>query len=138
MQEKPILWTDKKRPFLGLPLSFTRYTLTEEKLMISSGFFNKREEEIRLYRIEDVTLNRTLGERICGVGTIQTTRTVPPASSSETERQQLSLSAPTSFTQAGWAPTEQVQSSFTQRLSTPTVPLPPRISSLSTMKPTPV
>lgn len=70
MQEKPILWTDKKRPFLGLPLSFTRYTLTEEKLMISSGFFNKKEEEIRLYRIEDVTLNRTLGERICGVGTI--------------------------------------------------------------------
>ena len=27
-----LLWTDKKRPFLGLPWSFTRYTITPEKL----------------------------------------------------------------------------------------------------------
>lgn len=70
MEGSQILWTDKKRTFLGLPLSFTRYTLTEDKLLISTGFLNKKEEEIRLYRIIDVTLMRTFGDRICGVGTI--------------------------------------------------------------------
>ena len=64
------VWTDKKRSFLGLPLSFTRYTLYEEKLTISSGFLNKKEEEIRLYRIKDITLKRSLGERMLGLGTI--------------------------------------------------------------------
>ena len=64
------LWTDKKRPFLGLPISFTRYTLSEEKLCIETGFFNKKEEEIRLYRITDITLNRSFGERLFGLGTI--------------------------------------------------------------------
>jgi len=64
------LWTDKKRPFLGLPISFTRYTLTEEKLCIETGFLNKKEEEIRLYRIMDVTLHRSFGERLFGLGTI--------------------------------------------------------------------
>ena len=64
------VWTDKKRSFLGLPLSFTRYTLYKEKLTISSGFLNKREEEIRLYRIKDITLKRSLGERMLGLGTI--------------------------------------------------------------------
>ncbi|MBR3304845.1 MAG: PH domain-containing protein [Clostridia bacterium] len=65
-----VLWSDKKRTIFGLPLSFTRYTLTEDKLLISFGFLNKREEEIRLYRISDVTLRRTFGERILGLGTI--------------------------------------------------------------------
>ena len=64
------LWTDKKRPFLGLPLSFTRYTLSEEKLCIATGFFNRKEEEIRLYRITDLTLHRSFGERLFGLGTI--------------------------------------------------------------------
>lgn len=64
------IWKDRKRTFLGLPWSFTVYRLTEEKLFIETGFFNKKEEEIRLYRIMDLTLNRTLGQRIFGVGTI--------------------------------------------------------------------
>jgi len=64
------VWQDRKRTFLGLPWSFTRYYLTEEKLIVSTGFFNIREEEIRLYRILDLTLNRRLGERIFGLGTI--------------------------------------------------------------------
>ncbi len=64
------LWQDRKRPFLGLPLSFTSYKLTEEKLIIETGFLNKKEEEIRLYRIMDLTLNRPFGQRIFGVGTV--------------------------------------------------------------------
>ena len=46
------------------------YKLTEEKLLIETGFFSKKEEEIRLYRIMDLTLRRTFGQRLIGVGTI--------------------------------------------------------------------
>ena len=65
-----VVWSDRKRTLFGLPLSFTKYTITEEKLLIETGFFNKKEEEVRLYRIMDVTLNRSFGQRIFGVGTI--------------------------------------------------------------------
>lgn len=64
------IWRDKKRTFFGLPLSFTTYTITNDKLIIESGFLSKKEEEIRLYRILDITLNKPLGQRIFGVGTI--------------------------------------------------------------------
>ncbi len=65
-----VLWRERKRTLFGLPLSFTVYTLTETKLFIKTGFFNTKEEEIRLYRILDITLRRTLEERIFGLGTI--------------------------------------------------------------------
>ncbi len=64
------LWKDRKRTFLGLPWSFTKYSLTDERLFIEQGFLSKREDEIRLYRIMDVSLTRSLGQRIVGVGTI--------------------------------------------------------------------
>lgn len=38
--------------------------------MIDIGFLSRTEEEIRLYRITDVTLSRSLGERIFKLGTI--------------------------------------------------------------------
>ena len=64
------VWKDRKRTFLGLPWSFTRYFLKDEKLIIDTGFFSRNEEEIRLYRITDITLKRSLGERLFGLGTI--------------------------------------------------------------------
>lgn len=64
------LWNDRKRTFLGLPWSFTKYSLTEERLFIETGFLNKKEDEVRLYRITDVSLSRNLGQRIFGLGTI--------------------------------------------------------------------
>ena len=69
-QKKEAQWYDRKRTFLGLPLSFTRYYVHAEKLVVETGFFSLREEEIRLYRIMDITLRRSLGQRIFGVGTI--------------------------------------------------------------------
>ena len=65
-----ILWTDKKRPLFGLPLSFTRYTLFKDKLYTTVKFIAVNEEELRLYRIIDITLKKSLFERIFGVGTI--------------------------------------------------------------------
>lgn len=65
------VWKSRKRTlFLGLPFSFTKYSLTEEKLLIETGFFNKREEEVRLYRILDLSLNRSFAQRLAGLGTI--------------------------------------------------------------------
>ncbi len=64
------VWRERKRTIFGLPLSFTVYKLTDEKLYIESGFLSKKEEEIRLYRIMDLTLNMPLGQRMFGLGTI--------------------------------------------------------------------
>ena len=63
-------WMDRKRIIFGLPWSFTRYRLTDDKLIISTGLFSTKEEEIRLYRIMDVTLRRTFGDKLWGLGTI--------------------------------------------------------------------
>ncbi len=65
-----ILWTDKKRTLFGLPWSFTRYSLSEDRLFINTGLFTSVENEVRLYRILDVKLVRTLGQKIFGLGTI--------------------------------------------------------------------
>lgn len=65
-----IIWKDRKRTLFGLPLSFTKYSLTEDKLIIERGIFNRVEEEIRLYRILDFTLKRSFRERIFRLGTI--------------------------------------------------------------------
>lgn len=70
MSNNEFVWKDRKRTIFGLPLSFTVYKLTNDKLLIESGFLSKKEEEIRLYRIMDLTLNRPIGQRIFGVGTI--------------------------------------------------------------------
>ena len=70
MAETEIVWQDRKRNIFGLPWTFTKYRLTKEKLYIETGFLNKREEEIRLYRIMDLTLQRPLGQRLFGLGTI--------------------------------------------------------------------
>lgn len=64
-----VLWSDRLRR-LGLPLSFTRYRLTDERLFCETGFLNIREEEILLYRIRDLELKLTLGQRIFGVGSV--------------------------------------------------------------------
>ena len=69
-EKKTYLWKDRKRTFLGLPWSFTKYSLDEDRLYIKTGFFTSTEDEVRLYRITDVTLRRTLGQKLTGVGTI--------------------------------------------------------------------
>lgn len=64
-----LVWNDRKR-HLRMPLSFTRYSLSEDRLFVETGFFNLKEEEILLYRIRDITLTRSFGQRLLGVGTV--------------------------------------------------------------------
>lgn len=70
MTEGEFIWNDRKRNMFGLPWTFTTYHLSEKKLLIKSGFLSTKEEEVRLYRIMDVTLKTTLMDRIFGIGTI--------------------------------------------------------------------
>ena len=64
-----IIWKDRKRYF-GLPLSFTRYSLSDDRLFLSVGFLNIQDEEVLLYRIRDINTTRTLWQRLFGVGTV--------------------------------------------------------------------
>ena len=63
------LWHDRKRYF-GMPLSFTRYSLSEDRLFTSVGFLNIKDDEILLYRVRDIDTSRSLWQRIFGVGTV--------------------------------------------------------------------
>lgn len=63
------IWKDKKH-ILGLPISFTNYSISEDRLFVTVGFLNKNYEEILLYRIKDIKVKQTLGQRILGLGSI--------------------------------------------------------------------
>lgn len=71
MKKSDYIWCDRKRTIFGLPISFTVYKLTNEKLIIKTGIFTIHEEEIRLYRILDFTVEKNICERIFGVGKIE-------------------------------------------------------------------
>ena len=68
--EENYIWQDKKKPIFGLPLSFTKYKMTSEKLIIENGFLSIAQDEVRLYRIMDVSVKCSLIQRIFNVGTI--------------------------------------------------------------------
>ena len=63
------IWKDRRRR-MGLPLSFTRYALSEDRLFLSKGFLSVSDDELLLYRVRDITTKRSLWQRLCGVGTI--------------------------------------------------------------------
>ena len=63
---------EKKRwGFFGLPFTFTTYMVTEELITVEEGFINKRENDCYIYKVQDVELIRTLGERMFGLGTVK-------------------------------------------------------------------
>lgn len=64
------LWCDKKRTLFGLPLSFTKYFLTENKFITRKGFLSIEEDELDLYKVTDKKLVLPLGQRMFKCGTI--------------------------------------------------------------------
>lgn len=66
---KNIKWKDRKR-FMRMPLSFTRYALSDDRLFLQTGVFNLKDEEVVLYRVRDIGLKRSFGQRLFGVGTL--------------------------------------------------------------------
>lgn len=69
MEPIAYLWKDRKR-FLGMPLSFTRYRLSQDRLFCETGLLNMRCDEVLLYRVRDLRLTISLGQRVFGVGTV--------------------------------------------------------------------
>ena len=62
-------WQDRKR-HLGLPISFTKYAVSDDRLFLETGLLNVKFEEINLYRVRDLTLKISFWQRIFGVGSI--------------------------------------------------------------------
>ena len=71
MKKMTYIWQDRKRTFLGLPLSFTKYMLSEDRLFVEKGFLNSELDEEQLYRIRDVKVTRSLGQRLFSLGTVK-------------------------------------------------------------------
>lgn len=66
---KEITWKDRKR-ILGIPCSFTRYSIEDDRLYIKTGLLKTEMNEILLYRILDVKSSQTLFQKLFGVGTV--------------------------------------------------------------------
>ena len=63
------VWKDRKR-ILGMPITFTRYSLSKDRLFLETGLLNLKQDEILLYRVRDLELRMSLGQRLFGVGTV--------------------------------------------------------------------
>lgn len=69
LPEIKILWSDRKR-ICGMPITFTKYSMSDDRLFLERGLLNMRQDEILLYRVRDISLSITLWQRIFRVGTI--------------------------------------------------------------------
>lgn len=64
-------YSEKKRLlFFGLPWTFTRYDICEDIITVDKGFLNRTENDCYMYRVQDVQLKTSFGERIFGLGTV--------------------------------------------------------------------
>ena len=64
------IWKDRKH-FMWFPFSFTKYEIKDDRLFIQSGLLSTSFDETLLYRITDIKLTRSLGQKIFGTGTIE-------------------------------------------------------------------
>lgn len=68
-EKEQILWKDRKH-YAWFPFSFTKYSLKNDRVYTQTGFFNTHYDELLLYRITDICLTRTLGQKFFGTGTV--------------------------------------------------------------------
>ena len=71
MPDKELMKERKRLGFLGLPFTFTKYIITDKKLLIESGLFTSNENEILLYKVVDMTYSRSFLQKLFGLGTIR-------------------------------------------------------------------
>ena len=69
MSANQYMWKDRKR-ILGMPISFTKYSLTKYRLFCEEGLLSTKYYELLLYRIRDIGFSRSFGQKLLGVGTI--------------------------------------------------------------------
>lgn len=71
MEADKIVYVEKKRtPLFGIPLYFTTYTISEETINRKRGLLNIVEDDMFMYKVQDVRLKRSLLERIFKLGTV--------------------------------------------------------------------
>lgn len=61
----------KRWVFLGLPFTFTVYTVREDLITVNEGFLNRKENDCYMYKVQDVELQCSVWERIFGLGTVK-------------------------------------------------------------------
>ena len=70
------LWSDKKR-ILGMPISFTTYSLSDDRLFVDKGLVRLQSDEILLYRVRDLSVSQTLGQRVGSIIVQSSDKTSP-------------------------------------------------------------
>ena len=60
----------KRWLFLGLPFTFTKYTIKEEMITIDAGLLKTVENDCYMYKVQDVQLTCTLAEKLFRLGTV--------------------------------------------------------------------
>ena len=60
----------KRWVFLGLPFTFTKYTIKEDMITIKKGLLKTQEDDCYMYKVQDVRHTATLAEKMFGLGTV--------------------------------------------------------------------
>lgn len=69
--EQRMEFVERKRwLFLGLPFTFTKYTIKEDMVTITSGLLKTVENDCYMYKVQDVEHTATLVEKIFKLGTV--------------------------------------------------------------------
>ncbi|MFQ8706775.1 MAG: PH domain-containing protein [Thomasclavelia sp.] len=67
--DNKVIWQDRKH-FMWFPLSFTKYQIKNERLYQETGLISTHYDELLLYRITDLCLQRNFAQKIFGTGTV--------------------------------------------------------------------
>lgn len=65
-----IIWKDRSH-FMWFPIRFEKYYVRNNRIYCIHGLLNQKEHECQLYRVLDLSLQRTLLHRLFGTGTIR-------------------------------------------------------------------
>lgn len=60
----------KRWVFLGLPFTFTKYTVKDDMITVNSGLIRTEENDCYMYKVQDVKHTATLAEKMFGLGTV--------------------------------------------------------------------
>lgn len=69
-KKSKVMWEQRRLNWCGTPFSFTYYWLFEDELIIKTGVLSQEENRIDLRRIVDVSVKRTLLQRMFGLSTL--------------------------------------------------------------------
>lgn len=63
------LWQDR-RHILWFPITFDKYRIANGRIYCTHGLLRQEEHECLIYRVLDISHVKTLGNRLCGTGSV--------------------------------------------------------------------